>query len=99
MSADVPAKYLNSPETPLFSKGRLLYNHHRARAAAHEAGTVVAVEGYVDVIALAAHAGSRLTTAMAPSQWVVLDELPRSSGGKIAKGGLRDRIRAELESS
>ena len=33
LEPDVPAKYLNSPETPLFHKGPLLYNHHRARAA------------------------------------------------------------------
>ena len=49
MSADVPAKYLNSPDTPLFNKGRLLYNLHHARGPAHERGTIVAVEGYVDV--------------------------------------------------
>src|SRR5215218_4046922 len=54
MSADVPAKYLNSPDTPLFNKGKLLYNHHLARQRAHERGTVVAVEGYVDVISLSA---------------------------------------------
>lgn len=52
MQADAPAKYLNSPETVLFHKGSLLFNHHRARTAAHDAGTVVAVEGYMDVIAL-----------------------------------------------
>ncbi|MGL4974040.1 MAG: DNA primase, partial [Bosea sp. (in: a-proteobacteria)] len=52
MSADQPAKYLNSPETPLFHKGRMLFNHHNARKAAHEAGQVIAVEGYVDVIAM-----------------------------------------------
>ena len=46
------AKYLNSPETPLFRKGRVLYNLARARKAAHEAGTVVVAEGYMDVIAL-----------------------------------------------
>ncbi|MCC2101348.1 MAG: DNA primase, partial [Hyphomicrobiales bacterium] len=33
MVKDVQAKYLNSPETPLFHKGHCLYNHHRARAA------------------------------------------------------------------
>ena len=52
LEKDVAAKYLNSPETPVFHKGRLLYNHHRARKAAHETGRVIAVEGYVDVIAM-----------------------------------------------
>jgi len=46
------AKYLNSPETELFHKGALLFNHHRARKSAHERGEIVAVEGYVDVIAM-----------------------------------------------
>ena len=50
----VPAKYLNSPETPLFHKGHLLYNHHRARKPAQDSGTVIAVEGYIDVIAMTA---------------------------------------------
>lgn len=52
MSADVAAKYLNSPETPLFHKGALLFNHHNARKAAHDTGQVIVVEGYVDVIAM-----------------------------------------------
>ncbi len=47
------AKYLNSPETPLFHKGRVLYNLARARQAAHDTGEVVVTEGYMDVIALA----------------------------------------------
>ncbi|MEM6498134.1 MAG: DNA primase, partial [Pseudomonadota bacterium] len=53
MDPDQPAKYLNSPETPLFHKGAVLYNSHRARSAAYDAGEVIAVEGYMDVIALA----------------------------------------------
>jgi len=48
-----PAKYLNSPETPLFHKGAILFNAHRARPLAHDKGRVIAVEGYMDVIALA----------------------------------------------
>ncbi len=51
------AKYLNSPETPLFHKGRVLYNLKGAREASHReggtlAGTVIVTEGYMDVIAL-----------------------------------------------
>ena len=46
-------KYLNSPDTPLFDKGRVLYNLGPAQAAARKAGTVIVTEGYVDVIALA----------------------------------------------
>jgi len=52
MSPDAPAKYLNSNETELFHKGSVLYNHARARKAIQTAGTVIAVEGYMDVIAL-----------------------------------------------
>lgn len=50
---DAP-KYLNSPDTPLFDKGRTLYNLHRAAPAARQSGRMVVVEGYMDVIALAA---------------------------------------------
>lgn len=46
-------KYLNSPETPLFDKGRTLFNIDRAGPAARKSGRVIAVEGYMDVIALA----------------------------------------------
>jgi DNA primase len=53
LDANAPAKYLNSPETPLFHKGHNLYNAHGARGPAHEKSRVVAVEGYMDVVALA----------------------------------------------
>jgi DNA primase len=62
LASDVPAKYLNSPETPLFHKGSLLYNGAEARKAAHEAGTIIVVEGYVDAIAMS-EAGFRHTVA------------------------------------
>ncbi|WP_404482749.1 DNA primase [Novosphingobium sp. BL-52-GroH] len=50
---DAP-KYLNSPDTPLFDKGRTLYNLHRATPAARQSGRMVVVEGYMDVVAMAA---------------------------------------------
>ena len=53
LSPDVSAKYLNSPETELFHKGNVLYNFARARKSLQKEGTVIAVEGYMDVIALA----------------------------------------------
>ena len=49
---DQRAKYLNSPETPIFHKGDLLYNLSNARKPARDDDTLVVVEGYMDVIAL-----------------------------------------------
>ncbi len=79
---DGQPKYLNSPETSLFHKGRVLYNWARARETAREAGTVVVVEGYTDVIALAQaglpHAVAPLGTALTEEQilalWRMADE-------------------------
>jgi DNA primase len=50
---DGTPKYLNSPETPVFSKGRELYGLYEARNALHEQGYVLVTEGYMDVVALA----------------------------------------------
>ncbi|QPC99916.1 DNA primase [Qipengyuania soli] len=55
-------KYLNSPDTPLFDKGRTLYNLHRAAPAARQTGRIIVVEGYMDAIALA-NAGIREAVA------------------------------------
>ncbi len=64
-------KYLNSPETPLFSKGRELYGLFQARQAIRASGRVVVVEGYMDVVALAQHgveyAVATLGTATTPA--------------------------------
>ena len=63
-------KYLNSPETPLFEKGRELYGLYQARRAIRDANQVVVVEGYMDVVALAQHevenAVATLGTATTP---------------------------------
>ncbi len=50
---DEKPKYLNSPETPVFSKGRELYGLYEARTALREQGYVLVTEGYMDVVALA----------------------------------------------
>ena len=52
MAVDARAKYLNSRETPLFDKGRALYNHGPAREAAGKGKPLIVAEGYMDVIAL-----------------------------------------------
>ena len=94
LDKDVPAKYLNSPETPLFHKGATLYKIAAARAAAHNAGKaapgeggnfagrVIAVEGYIDVIAMVtagfdatvAPLGTALTADQLALMWRMADE-------------------------
>ena len=63
-------KYLNSPETALFEKGRELYGLYQGRRAIRDAGCVIVVEGYMDVVALAQHgvgyAVATLGTATTP---------------------------------
>gem|GEM_PF-201640 len=49
---DGKPKYLNSSENELFHKGSMVFNAHRARPAAHDAGTVVVTEGYMDAISV-----------------------------------------------
>jgi DNA primase len=82
LDKDAPAKYLNSPETPLFHKGAMLYNGAAARQAAHDGAQVVAVEGYVDVIAMVtagfpatvAPLGTALTDEQLTLLWKMADE-------------------------
>ena len=75
-SRDGVAKYLNSPDTPLFDKGRTLYNLHRAAPASRQSGRVIVVEGYMDVVALAqagfADAVAPLGTALTEMQLEML---------------------------
>jgi DNA primase len=82
LEKDVSAKYLNSPETPLFHKGDNLYNLAPARLATHNGGTLVVVEGYVDVIAMVgagypasvAPLGTALTENQLVLLWKMADE-------------------------
>jgi len=100
LASDVPAKYLNSPETELFHKGALLYNGAAAREASRDAGTVIAVEGYVDVIQMVAagfvHTVAPLGTALTERQleilWRMADEPVLCFDGDAA--GLRAAHRA-----
>ena len=80
MDSSSKAKYLNSPETPIFQKGHLLYNYHRAHIAvsspqSNHRGLIVA-EGYMDVIALSRagfkHAVAPMGTALTESQLMLL---------------------------
>ena len=82
LDPDAPAKYLNSPETPLFHKGFNLYNGASARQAAHDGAPIIAVEGYVDVIAMVtagfpatvAPLGTALTEEQLGLLWKMADE-------------------------
>lgn len=69
-------KYLNSPDTPLFDKGRTLYNLDKASPASRASNRVIVVEGYMDVIALAqagfAEAVAPLGTALTEQQIAML---------------------------
>lgn len=69
---DGEPKYLNSPDTPLFDKGRTLYNLDKASPASRQTGRIIVVEGYMDVIALAeagiADAVAPLGTALTENQ-------------------------------
>jgi DNA primase len=93
LDKDVAAKYLNSPETPLFHKGATLYNIAAARKAAHAgqsahgapenfSARVIAVEGYIDVIAMVtagfdatvAPLGTALTAEQLALMWRMAEE-------------------------
>ena len=82
MEAGAKAKYLNSPETGLFHKGSLLFNHHRARKSAHESGEIIVVEGYIDAIAVSeagfpnvvAPLGTALTADQCALLWGIASE-------------------------
>jgi DNA primase len=100
LEKDAQAKYLNSPETPLFHKGATLYNIAAARQASHDGAPLVAVEGYVDVIAMVnagypatvAPLGTALTEDQLGLLWKMADEPILCFDGDGA--GLRAAYRA-----
>ncbi|KIC42179.1 DNA primase [Ruegeria sp. ANG-R] len=94
------AKYLNSPETELFDKGRSLYNHGPARQVAGKGQPLIVAEGYMDVIALAeagfgasvAPLGTAITEHQLQLLWRISDEPIIALDGDTA--GLRAAMRA-----
>jgi DNA primase len=100
LEKDAQAKYLNSPETPLFHKGATLYNIAAARQAAHDGSAVVVVEGYIDVISMigagfpatVAPLGTALTEDQLVLLWKMADEPVLCFDGDSA--GLRAAYRA-----
>ena len=82
LDPDAQAKYLNSPETPLFHKGSILFNGAKARQAVHDGKALIVVEGYVDVIAMVtagfegavAPLGTALTEEQLGLLWRIADE-------------------------
>jgi len=93
------AKYLNSPETLLFDKGRSLYNHGPAREAAGKGAPLIVAEGYMDVIALVeggfgacvAPLGTAVTEGQLQMMWRIADEPIIALDGDTA--GLRAAFR------
>jgi DNA primase len=100
LEKEAQAKYLNSPETPLFHKGATLYNIATARQAAHDSAQIIVVEGYVDVIAMVtagfaatvAPLGTALTEDQLALLWKMADEPILCFDGD--KAGLRAAYRA-----
>jgi DNA primase len=101
---DGQPKYLNSPDTPLFDKGRTLYNLDRAGPVARKSQRLIVVEGYMDVIGLAqagfadavAPLGTALTEAQMGLMWRLVPEPVLCFDGDAAgqRAGLRAALRA-----
>src|SRR3546814_14779003 len=67
LDADASPKYLNSPETALFHKGRELYGLWQVRQANSRMERLIVVEGYLDVVGLFQHGGAHSVTPLPPS--------------------------------
>ena len=102
-ATDAP-KYLNSPDTPLFDKGRTLYNLHRAGPVSRKTNRLIAVEGYMDVVALAgagiedvvAPLGTALTENQIELMWRLIDRPILCFDGDAAgrRAAMRAAVRA-----
>ena len=76
-------KYLNSPETPIFEKGREVYGLPQARSAIRDTDTVIVVEGYMDVVALAQHGVANCVAALGTATTPVHVQKLMKQAGRI----------------
>jgi DNA primase len=109
LSPEVQPKYLNSPETELFKKGEVVFNWHRARRAAHQTGSAIVVEGYLDAIAVfqagmrsvVATLGTAFTERQIKELWRLAPEpvicFDGDNAGRTAAYRALDRILPDLE--
>lgn len=107
---DGEPKYLNSPETPIFHKGNVLYGLDHALASAHKSGQMIVTEGYMDVIALymagfentVAPLGTALTEGHLSALWRVVKEpvlcFDGDNAGQRAATRAAERALPELKS-
>lgn len=102
-------KYINSPDTPLFDKGRTLYNHANARKAVYDGQPLIVAEGYMDVIALSqagwtggvAPLGTAMTEMQIAELWR-MDAMPYvcfdgDAAGRLAASRASDRALPQLK--
>ncbi|MCK5374420.1 MAG: DNA primase [Alphaproteobacteria bacterium] len=108
-----PPKYMNSTETPLFHKGRMLYGEPTARRAAAEGRVLILVEGYMDVIACVqagiggalAPMGTAVTEEQIITMWKIIPDFNKvpilcfdgDNAGRKAAGRVCERILPLLE--
>lgn len=110
LDEDEPAKYINSPQTPVYDKSRVLYGLHLAKSPIREAGAVVLVEGYTDVIAShragVRHVAGVSGTALTHGQLSLLKRFTNTiivafdadiAGEAAAARGLELALEAEME--
>ena len=103
---DGKPKYLNSPETPVFHKGTILYGLFEARRANHGEDYLVVVEGYMDVVALAQHGirnavatlGTATTSDHLDRLYRVTPEVARRGPVEVSRSA-RQRVRARRSAS
>lgn len=107
---DEQPKYINSPETPIYQKGHILYNLHRAKNSISNTNVVIVVEGYTDVIRLVLNGVENVVassgTAFTPAQARLIKRYateivfvfdPDSAGNEAARRGVEVLFSEDLD--